>query len=1153
MRALSLKSKIIIPIVMVFIFLFLMLTFYSKAQHVRHVEDLFDEKISVTANVLKEYLNICAFSSKLAAISMSTNPEVKAAIKKHDKKEIIKILSATKELYRVDYYTVTDASGIVLARTHNPEKFGDSVLGQQNVKNALEGEVSTFFEEGTVVKVSVRTGSPVYDKDGTLLGVISSGVRLDTTESVEKFKKYFGLDFTVFFDDKRISTTISLNENRVVGTLLNPEISKVVLEQKNEYYGKINIMGENYNMLYLPLINAKNEVFAVISVGISNSQLLMRENVLMNRELIIGLGCGALFVLILLGLITKITKPISKLTFLVSEASRGNLNVDIDRANIKKDEIGDLILDVYTFIGVIKSLMKDLADLSHELKIFKKPVYRIDLSRYKGSYKKIAEDVQSLTEHIVTMNEVMTVMDSLNSMINVVDFDYNIVYINSNMANTYGVDRDNCRGKKCYKVFKNLDQPCSICQMPMLFQKESLFPSCEYEFLYDEHLGKWFGGRASIMRWIDGSFVYFQSLNDETDKKKNQEKLNNALKATENALSAKSTFFANMSHELRTPLNIIVGISNMELENNKLSETVRENFDKVRLSATTLLRIVNDILDISKIDSGNFILTHTRYHVASLLNDTLAIVASYIKGKQIIFNLNINEDLPSTLYGDDLRVKQIFNNLLSNAIKYTEAGSIELGVHCVREGDDDVWMEIAVKDTGIGIHPEDLKKLFSDYSQVDDRASRKMHGTGLGLSITKKLAENMGGTVSVESEYGKGSTFCVRIRQGFVTDVPIGSQIVENLRKFHYAKNKHYSDNVFIRDDLSYAKVLLVDDLPANLEIAASLMRKYKMQVDCVTSGQSAIKRIKLGEPVYDAIFMDHMMPEMDGIEAADKIRAIGTDYARTIPIIALTANAIVGTEELFYKHDFQAFITKPIDIMRLDSVIQQWVKNESGVESSDKQIISDMIAINSSQAEEKFEIEISGIDAENGLFNCGGDHNIYVSVLRSYVVSVSEILNKIHDVTQETLPNYIIVVHAIKGSSATIGAEAIRETAANLEEMARKGDLSGVLAKNDTFLQETECLLAAIKGWLDSRVDKIEKPQLPAPDRALLIRLCQSCKEYDLNGVEKIMEELNSANYETDADLVVWLREKVDSCDFFEIIEKLEDYENKQKDADAN
>jgi len=400
------------------------------------------------------------------------------------------------------------------------------------------------------------------------------------------------------------------------------------------------------------------------------------------------------------------------------------------------------------------------------------------------------------------------------------------------------------------------------------------------------------------------------------------------------ASRAKSAFLANMSHELRTPLNVVIGLTDLVLEENQLTGHIKDNLVKISNAGNTLLSIVNDILDFSKIESGKIEITPVEYHISSLLNDVITLVSTRLGEKPINFSLNISDDLPAKLYGDDLRVKQIFNNLLSNAIKYTHSGTIELSVSCKREGAD-VLMKVSVSDTGIGIIEENIKKLFSDYNQVDTRANRNIEGTGLGLAITKRLAELMGGGISVTSEYGKGSVFTVHIRQGFISDTPIGPVVAESLRKFRYADNKRAVTKKLVRQDLNYAKILVVDDMQTNLDVAAGLLRKYKMQVDCLLSGKDALERIRSGSPAYNAVFMDHMMPGMDGIEAADAIRSLDSEYARKIPIIALTANAIQGTENMFLEHGFQAFISKPIDIMELDSVINKWVRNEPTENSS--------------------------------------------------------------------------------------------------------------------------------------------------------------------------------------------------------------------------
>jgi PAS domain S-box-containing protein len=397
----------------------------------------------------------------------------------------------------------------------------------------------------------------------------------------------------------------------------------------------------------------------------------------------------------------------------------------------------------------------------------------------------------------------------------------------------------------------------------------------------------------------------------------------------EAASHAKSLFLANMSHEMRTPMNVIVGLTDLMLEEESVPEKIKETLSKINTAGNTLTGLINDVLDISKIEEGKLELTPITYDVPSLFNDIITLNIIRIEEKPITFKLDIDESLPCTLFGDDLRVKQILNNLLSNAFKYTKEGTVTMSVSHRRE-DNDIWLSFSISDTGIGIREEDLKKLFTNYTQVDTHANREIGGTGLGLSITKKLAEMMNGEISVQSEYGKGTVFTAVICQGFVTEKNIGAEVVENLRSFQYFDKKKQEQGKLVRSDLSYACVLVVDDLQMNLEVAAGMLRKYKMKVDCVLSGQESINLIAAKEPVYDAIFMDHMMPGMDGIEATKRIRNLGTEYAQNIPIIALTANAVEGNEQMFIENGFSAFLPKPFSALNLDKVIQRWVRDKS-------------------------------------------------------------------------------------------------------------------------------------------------------------------------------------------------------------------------------
>ncbi|MDR0322231.1 MAG: transporter substrate-binding domain-containing protein [Treponema sp.] len=420
---------------------------------------------------------------------------------------------------------------------------------------------------------------------------------------------------------------------------------------------------------------------------------------------------------------------------------------------------------------------------------------------------------------------------------------------------------------------------------------------------------------------------------DITQRKAMEEEARKASVKAAAASMAKSRFVANMNHEMRTPMNVIVGLTDLMMEEDDISDRIKVMLRKISSASNTLMGLINDVLDISKIEAGKIDLNPVQYDVAELLNDIIMINMIRIGDKMISFKLDISDDLPSSLFGDDLRIKQIVNNLLSNAFKYTKEGLVTFGFKCLRD-DDGVWASFYVSDTGIGIREEDISKLFTDYNQVDTKVNRKIEGTGLGLSITKKFVELMGGEISVESEYGKGTTFRVRIRQGFVTDKPIGKETAENLQSLRYTDKKKQMPEKLVRTNLSYARVLVVDDFPPNLDVAIGMLRKYKMEVDCVDNGKEAVNLIASQKQIYNAIFMDHMMPEMDGIEATKLIRALGTEYAKKMPVIALTANAIAGNEQMFLDNGFNAFLAKPFSVMSLDAIVQLWVRDKSKEEN---------------------------------------------------------------------------------------------------------------------------------------------------------------------------------------------------------------------------
>ncbi len=368
------------------------------------------------------------------------------------------------------------------------------------------------------------------------------------------------------------------------------------------------------------------------------------------------------------------------------------------------------------------------------------------------------------------------------------------------------------------------------------------------------------------------------------------------------ANKAKTKFLAKMSHEIRTPMNAIVGMAELALREN-MTSIVKEYIITVKQAGKNLLSIINDILDFSKIESGKLEIVPSYYLFSSLINDVVSIIKMKIADSGLHFDINIDNNIPNSLFGDETRIRQVLLNVLNNAVKYTKKGFISLSASGeIKEGTVLLTMEVA--DSGIGIKPKDLKGLFDEFVQVD----KGFEGTGLGLAITKNLLTAMGGDISVKSEYGKGSTFTVKLPQKISSD-----------ELFDSIKN----DNLTIKFNAPNAKVLVVDDTDANLKVVKGLMQPYKMQVDLCTSGAEAIEMVKANS--YDILFMDHMMPEMDGVEATKLIRETHTN----LPIIALTANAVSGVREMFLANGFNDFLSKPIDTVELNVILEKWLPRE--------------------------------------------------------------------------------------------------------------------------------------------------------------------------------------------------------------------------------
>ena len=374
-------------------------------------------------------------------------------------------------------------------------------------------------------------------------------------------------------------------------------------------------------------------------------------------------------------------------------------------------------------------------------------------------------------------------------------------------------------------------------------------------------------------------------------------------KEIENLNQAQKRFFSGMSHEIRTPVNAIIGLTEMTLRE-PISDEVRENAENIEIAGRTLLQTINEILDMSRLETGRLELTYSDYRTTGMLSDVVGMTWLRAKEKELDYRIEVDPKLPSVLHGDEMRIKQILLNVITNAVKYTKSGSVTLKVGC---GSDDTGSFIAVfevTDTGIGIREEDIPHLFTAYLRVDEQNNRAIEGTGLGLSIVKQLLDMMGGTVSVTSTYGEGSTFRIEIPQTVVDEAPVGAV---DLKKTARTEVKE-EQSAFVATDM---KILTVDDTPMNLMVVKKLLRETKASVDEASSGAEALR--KTLENRYDVILIDHQMPEMDGIECLRRIRSQENGLCRESRIICLTANVGSEIEQLCMKEGFDGFLTKPV------------------------------------------------------------------------------------------------------------------------------------------------------------------------------------------------------------------------------------------------
>lgn len=507
----------------------------------------------------------------------------------------------------------------------------------------------------------------------------------------------------------------------------------------------------------------------------------------------------------------------------------------------------------------------------------------------------------------------------------------------------------------------------------------------------------------------------------------------------EHLADVKSVFLANMSHEIRTPINAIIGMNEMVLRECEQQEII-EYAQNIERAGETLLSLINDILDISKIESGKIEITPKEYDVGITMQDLQNMVEVKAEEKGLELKFEVKNDIPGRLYGDELRIKQILINILNNAIKYTKRGKIIFQLNWEQAGEEDILLKVLVSDTGIGMKEEELEHIFDAFQRLDLEHNRSIEGSGLGMTITKRFLELMNGSIHIESKYGEGTMVRLQIPQQVIDWTPAQ---LEKAGKEHKTRKKYQASFIAPK-----ARVLAVDDNPMNLSVIKGLLKKTMIQIETVQSGWEAIEAVQ--KEYYDLILMDHMMPQMDGIETMHQIRRLKSNKNQEVLILALTANATTGSRQRYLQEGFDDYLSKPVKAEKLEQMMYTYLPKDM-IEV--KKTVTEQEQKKGLDQELEKELLKYGLDMRSGLVYLDDNYEQYIETAEVFLKYSEKRKQRIRRMLEENdIQNYTIEVHSLKSNGRLLGSYALSSLAEELEEQGQKGNLAYLIENMDSL-----------------------------------------------------------------------------------------------------